>query len=66
MAKSKTDQHTGPRGHHKARYVDGYVLAIPKSNIATYQRIALKASKIWREHGTLEVRECKGNRDLFS
>jgi uncharacterized protein YbaA (DUF1428 family) len=41
-------------------YVDGYVLPVPKKNLAAYRRIALKAAKIWREHGALEVRECVG------
>ena len=41
-----------------AHYVDGYVLPVPKKNLAAYRRMAQKAGKIWREHGALEVREC--------
>jgi uncharacterized protein YbaA (DUF1428 family) len=41
-----------------ARYVDGFVLPIPKKNAAAYRRMAQKSGKIWREHGALEVREC--------
>jgi uncharacterized protein YbaA (DUF1428 family) len=41
-----------------ARYVDGFVLPIPKRNVAAYRRIARKAGTIWREHGALEYREC--------
>jgi uncharacterized protein YbaA (DUF1428 family) len=41
-----------------AQYVDGYVLPVPRKNLAAYRRIAQKAGKIWREHGALEVREC--------
>jgi uncharacterized protein YbaA (DUF1428 family) len=44
-----------------ARYVDGYVLPIPKDKLAEYRRIATKAGKIWREHGALEYRECVGD-----
>jgi uncharacterized protein YbaA (DUF1428 family) len=44
-----------------ARYVDGYVLPVPKKNIQAYRRIASKAGKIWREHGALEYRECVGD-----
>ena len=44
-----------------ARYVDGYVLPIPKRNVETYRRLAQKASKIWKEHGALEYRECVGD-----
>lgn len=42
------------------RYVDGFVLPIPKKNTAAYRAIARKAGKIWREHGALEYRECIG------
>ena len=43
------------------RYVDGYVLPVPRKNLARYRRLAQKAGKIWREHGALEVRECVGD-----
>ena len=41
-------------------YVDGYLLPVPKRNLAAYRRMAAKAGKIWREHGALEYRECAG------
>ena len=44
-----------------AQYVDGFVLAIPKKNTATYRRLATKAGKIWKEHGALDYRECIGD-----
>ncbi|MBX3303834.1 MAG: DUF1428 domain-containing protein [Nitrospira sp.] len=44
-----------------ARYVDGYVLPVPKKNIAAYRRLAQKAGKIWREHGALDYKECIGD-----
>jgi uncharacterized protein YbaA (DUF1428 family) len=40
------------------RYVDGFVLPIPKKNVAAYRRMAQKAGKVWREHGALEFIEC--------
>ena len=43
-----------------ARYVDGYVLPIPKKNLRAYARIAKLASKVWRDHGALAYRECAG------
>ena len=43
------------------RYVDGFVIPLPKKNVQAYRRIALKAGKIWREHGALEFRECVGD-----
>jgi uncharacterized protein YbaA (DUF1428 family) len=42
-------------------YVDGFVIPVPKKNLAAYQRMARKAGKIWREHGALEYRECVGD-----
>ena len=43
------------------RYVDGFVLPVPKKNLQAYRRIAQKAGKVWREHGALEYRECVGD-----
>jgi uncharacterized protein YbaA (DUF1428 family) len=43
------------------RYVDGYVLPVPKKNLEAYRRIAQKAGKVWRDHGALEYRECVGD-----
>lgn len=39
------------------RYVDGFVLPVPKKNVATYKRMAQKAGKVWRDHGALEYIE---------
>ena len=41
-----------------ARYIDGFVLPVPKKNVDAYRRIARKAGKVWREHGALEYIEC--------
>ena len=43
------------------KYVDGFVLPVPKQRVNAYRRMAQKASKIWREHGALEYRECVGD-----
>ena len=40
------------------QYVDGFVVPVPKKNLATYKRLAKLAGKIWREHGALEYIEC--------
>ena len=42
-------------------YVDGFVLVVPKKNVAAYRSMAAKAGKIWREYGALEFRECAGD-----
>jgi uncharacterized protein YbaA (DUF1428 family) len=43
------------------RYVDGFVVPVPKKNVQAYRRVAQKAGRIWREHGALEFRECIGD-----
>jgi len=44
-----------------AHYIDGYVLPLPKKNLPAYTRMAKRASKIFRELGALEYRECVGD-----
>jgi len=39
------------------RYVDGYVVPVPKNNLAAYRRMAEETGKIWREYGALEFVE---------
>jgi uncharacterized protein YbaA (DUF1428 family) len=41
-----------------ARYVDGFVLAVPKKKVGEYRTIARKAGKIWKEYGALDYVEC--------
>ena len=41
-----------------SKYIDGFVLPLPKDKVETYRGIAEKAAAIWREHGALEYREC--------
>src|SRR5438132_1504657 len=41
-----------------ARYVDGFVVPVPKKSLQAYRRMAQKAGKVWREHGALEYIEC--------
>ena len=40
------------------RYVDGFVVPVPKKNVAAYRKMAQKAAKVWKDHGALEVVEC--------
>ena len=39
-------------------YVDGFVLPVPKKNLAAYRRMARLAGKVWRDHGALQYVEC--------
>lgn len=42
------------------KYVDGFVLPVPKKNLKAYQKMAQKAGKVWIEHGALDYKECVG------
>lgn len=44
-----------------ARYVDGFVLPVPKRHIEAYRRIAKVAAKVWKDHGALDYYECVGD-----
>lgn len=43
------------------RYVDGFLLAVPRRKMDAYRRIAQKAGRIWLKYGALEYRECVGD-----
>lgn len=47
-----------------AKYVDGFVIPIPKKNVAAYRKMAAQAGKIWMEYGALEYRETIGD-DIY-
>ena len=40
------------------RYVDGFVVPVPKKKLNAYRRMAQTAGKVWRDHGALEFCEC--------
>jgi uncharacterized protein YbaA (DUF1428 family) len=40
------------------KYVDGFVIPIPKKNLKAYKAMAKIAAKVWMDHGALEYREC--------
>ncbi len=39
-------------------YVDGFVVAVPRDNIAAYKAMAARAGEAWKEHGALSYVEC--------
>ena len=43
------------------RYVDGYVLPMPKKSVKAYLRMAREGEKLWRKHGALDYKECVGD-----
>ncbi len=40
------------------KYIDGYLLAVPKANLETYRKMAQQAQAVWLEYGALDYREC--------
>ena len=42
-------------------YVDGFIVPVPKANLAAYRKMARLAGKIWREYGALHYVECIGD-----
>lgn len=45
----------------KTTYVDGFVLVVPKKNVAAYKKIATQAGKVWKKYGALDYKECMGD-----
>ena len=43
-----------------AKYVDGFVIPIPKKNVKAYLRIAKMGAAMWKEYGALAYNECLG------
>ena len=39
-------------------YVDGFILAVPKSNLDAYRALARKGGEVWKEHGAIAYVEC--------
>ena len=44
-----------------ARYVDGFLIPIPKKNLAAYRRMSTLAGKVWMELGALAYVETVGD-----
>ncbi len=42
-------------------YVDGFVMVVPKKNVAAYKRMARLGGKVWTKHGALQYFECMGD-----
>ncbi len=40
------------------KYVDGFVVPLPKNNIHAYRQMSETMGKVWKEHGALEYTEC--------
>lgn len=44
-----------------AKYIDGFVLVVPKGKEAEYQKIAEMGRDSWMKHGALQYFECRGD-----
>lgn len=44
-----------------AKYVDGFVLVVPKDKVQEYTKMATEGRDMWMKHGALEYCECKGD-----
>ena len=44
-----------------AKYVDGFVIPVPRKNVAAYKRMANWGRKTWMKHGALQYFECLGD-----
>ena len=42
----------------KGKYVDGFVLVVPKNKTADYKKMAELGKKAWMKHGALDYKEC--------
>ena len=42
----------------KGKYVDGFVIPIPKKNTAQYKKMAIEGSRAWKKFGALDYKEC--------
>lgn len=42
-------------------YVDGFVMVVPKKNVAAYKKMARLGGKTWMKHGALRYMECMGD-----
>ena len=40
------------------KYVDGFVIPVPKKKMKAYLAMARKASKVWMDHGAINYQEC--------
>jgi uncharacterized protein YbaA (DUF1428 family) len=43
------------------KYVDGFVLVVPKGKEAEYQKMAEEGRDLWMKHGALQYFECRGD-----
>lgn len=46
---------------NQTKYVDGFVLVVPKKKRAEYRKMAQLGKKMWMKYGALDYKECVGD-----
>lgn len=46
--------------NNMGKYVDGFVLVVPKNKVAEYKKMAKEGAEIWMKNGALQYFECMG------
>lgn len=44
-----------------AKYVDGFLIVVPKKNKEAYKKMAREGAKMWKKFGALDYKECMGD-----
>lgn len=44
-----------------AKYIDGFILVVPKGKEAEYEEMAKQGRDSWMKHGALQYFECRGD-----
>lgn len=44
-----------------SKYIDGFVLVVPKDKVEEYTKMATEGRDSWMKHGALQYFECKGD-----
>ena len=44
-----------------AKYIDGFVLVVPKNKVKDYKKMAEEGKEMWMQNGALEYYECMGD-----
>lgn len=42
-------------------YVDGFLIVVPRKNMAAYRKMALWGKRLWMKHGAVDYAECVGD-----
>lgn len=43
---------------NQTKYVDGFVLVVPKDKVEEYRKMAQEGAEAWMRHGALNYKEC--------